>query len=197
MVVLPFHPSLDNPTPIDILLRKPRPRLFFPPLNPKEEIKNVFRGMSFVEFPTLHVWARDDWEKAVQEGTVAVVQPDPVPEGSGEKRKLNEGLPVSATNNDHLPATDSSTPSIENQQERSPIMETTRAVQHEIKKPKLSSGGAGLLALGDYESDSDDQIEEELGGDETIDGPDRNVEISEEDIRMMRVLGAAAAADME
>lgn len=71
-------------------------------------------------------------------------------------------------------------------------------VKQEVKKPKVTSGGNGLLALGEYESDSDDQIEEDLGdAGEMDEDAEVEVEVTEEDIQLMRVLGAAAAADME
>lgn len=210
IAALPFHPSLSNPTPIEILLRKPRPRLFFPPLSLSEPLAQVLRGTSFVEFPTVHIWSRDDWETALRDGSVAVVPPAVVDQ-RGMKRKSDDEIPVPESGmgsvvNDQTQDRDLTTTITAADQVETGV-DLTKA---EVKKPKMApsgtgmTSGTGLLALGGYASDSDDQIdedgdeeeEEEVGGDNAM-KLDDEVTVTEEDIQMMRVLGAAAAADME
>lgn len=217
IAALPFHPSLSNPTPIEILLRKPRPRLFFPLLSLSEPLAQVFRGTSFVEFPTVHIWSRDDWETALRDGSVAVVPPAVVDQ-RGMKRKSDDEIPVPESGigsviNDQTQDRDLTT-TITAADQVDTSVDLTKA---EVKKPKMApsgtgrTSGTGLLALGGYASDSDDQIDEDEDGDEeeeeeeeevVVGGDnamklDDEVTVTEEDIQMMRVLGAAAAADIE
>jgi len=158
-ILLPFHPSYSNPTPIDILLRQPRPKLFFPPLEMNKPIEDAFRGMSWVEFPVLRIMSRVDWEKELSEGRVAVVPPA---EGIGrvEKRQIDDGWGGRKK------------------------MRQDGGIEGAVEGPPAEGAvsvavPAGLAGLGEYESD------EEAGE-----------EVTEEDIKIMRTLGAAAAADM-
>jgi len=156
VVLLPFHPSYSSPTPIEILLRQPRPKLFFPPLAVDSVLQEAFRGMSWVEFPVLRVMSKVNWEKELKEGGVAIVPPA---EGIGrvEKRQIDDGWGG-----------------------------------RKRMKPDGGFGGAadtvsavpaGLAGLGEYESD--EEVDKVVGE-----------EVTEEDIKIMRTLGAAAAADM-
>jgi len=157
-VLLPFHPSYSNPTPIDILLRQPRPKLFFPPLQTDKPLEEAFRGMSWVEFPVLRVMSRTDWEKELYRGRVAIVTPA---EGIGrvEKRQIDEGWAGrKKLRQDPVEVKD--------------VVEGTPVVP------------MGLAGLGEYESD-EEEVDEVVGE-----------EVTEEDIKIMRTLGAAAAADM-
>jgi len=115
----------------------------------------------------LKVMSRVEWEKELSEGRVAVV---PVAEGIGriEKRQIDDGWAGRKR------------------------MKTDADVDidvgaTEVPTPAVSvSGvGSGLAGLGDYESD--EEMEE---------APGAAGEVTEDDIRMMRTLGAAAAADM-
>lgn len=172
VLLLPFHPSYSNPTPIDILLRHPRPRLYFPPLLMNLGLEEAFRGMSWVEFPVLTVMAKGEWEKKMREGMVAVV---PISQGErGEKRKF-----------DPTPMATADPPSMGGE-----------------KKPKTSAGG-GLAGLGDYDSASEGEVEEETGGLDVQgaeggdgDGDGDEMVITQEDVQVLHALGAAAAADM-
>jgi hypothetical protein len=163
VVVLPFHPSYSNPTPIDILLRQPRPKLFFPPLAVDKPLEEVFKGMSWVEFPVLRVMSRVDWEKELKEGRVAIVPPA---EGIGrvEKRQIDDGWA--------------------GRKKRRHDEGTVGVVEGPPAEGVVSVAvPAGLAGLGEYESD--EEVDEVVGD-----------EVSEEDIKIMRTLGAAAAADM-
>jgi hypothetical protein len=165
VVVLPFHPSYSNPTPIDILLRQPRPKLFFPPLAVDQPLEEVFRGISWVEFPVLRVMSRIDWEKELKEGRVAVVPPA---EGIGrvEKRQIDDGWGG------------------RKKIRQDPAEGIVGAVQGPPAEGVVSVAvPAGLAGLGEYESD--EEVDEVVGE-----------EVTEEDIKIMRTLGAAAAADM-
>jgi hypothetical protein len=158
VVVLPFHPSYSNPTPIDILLRQPRPKLFFPPLAVDKPLEEVFKGMSWVEFPVLRVMSKVEWEKELGEGRVAIVPPA---EGIGriEKRQLDDGWA--------------------GRKKMRQDEGTVGAVQSVPAEGAVRVAvPAGLAGLGEYESD--EEVEE----------------VTEEDIKIMRTLGAAAAADM-
>lgn len=163
VVILPFHPSYSNPTPIDILLRQPRPKLFFPPLAVDEPLEQIFKGMSWVEFPVLRVMSRIDWEKELKEGRVAIVPPA---EGIGrvEKRQIDDGWSG-----------------------RMKMRQDERTVGVVEGPPAEGAVSvvvpAGLAGLGEYESD--EEVDEVVGE-----------EVTEEDIKIMRTLGAAAAADM-
>lgn len=158
-VLLPFHPSYSNPTPIDILLRQPRPKLFFPPLQIDKPLEEVFRGMGWVEFPVLRVMSRADWERELKEGRVAIVPPA---EGIGrvEKRQIDEGWAG------------------RKKMKQDPVEEVMGVVEGTPVVPM------GLAGLKEYESDGD-EVDEVVGE-----------EVTEEDIKIMRTLGAAAAADM-
>jgi len=160
VVLLPFHPSYSNPTPIDILLRQPRPKLFFPPLAVDKPLEEVFKGMSWVEFPVLKVMSRIDWEKELGEGRVAIVPPA---EGIGrvEKRQIDDGWAG-----------------------RKKMRQDERTVRV-VEGPPAVAVPAGLAGLGEYESD--EEVDKVVGAGE---------EVTEEDIKIMRTLGAAAAADM-
>lgn len=194
-MVLPFHPSLSNPTPIDVLLRKPRPRLYFPPLETSLPVAQVLEGTSFVEFPTIQVWTKRDWEAAVGDGSVYVVPPS-----IGERGLKRES--ESEPQDDRRDQQSRSVPSIAeegaggstgiHQLPPRPLAK----VESEVKKPKMSSTstGTGLLALGDYASDSD--LDSNSNPDDQ-EMKEEEMQVTEEDIRVMRVLGAAAAADME
>jgi hypothetical protein len=155
VLLLPFHPSYSNPTPIDILLRQPRPKLFFPPLAADKPLEAVFKGMSWVEFPVLRVMSRIDWEKELKEGRVTIVPPA---EGIGrvEKRQIDDGWG--------------------GRKKIKPDEGTVGVVEGAPAEGAVSVAvPAGLAGLGEYESDE---------------------EVTEEDIKIMRTLGAAAAADM-
>lgn len=164
MALLPFHPSYSNATPIDILLRQPRPKLFFPPLVTDCGLEQAFKGMSWVEFPVLKVMSRVEWEKELGEGRVAIVPPA---EGIGrvEKRQIDDGWAGRKRTKVDSNATE----------------ESAQAAPAAVP---ASVSAAGLAGLGAYESDDD--------VDEAFDAE----EITEEDIKVMRTLGAAAAADM-
>jgi len=123
--------------------------------------------MSWVEFPVLKVMSRVEWEKELSEGRVAVV---PVAEGIGriEKRQIDDGWAGRKR------------------------MKTDADVDADVGATgvptpavSVSGVGSGLAGLGDYESD--EEMEE---------APGAAGEVTEDDIRMMRTLGAAAAADM-
>jgi hypothetical protein len=164
VVVLPFHPSYSNPTPIDILLRQPRPKLFFPPLAVDKPLEEAFRGMSWVEFPVLRVMSKVDWERELKEGRVAIVTPA---EGIGrvEKRQIDDGWGG-----------------------RKKLRQDEGTVGVDEGRPTTEGAlsvavPAGLAGLGEYESD--EEVDEVVGE-----------EVTEEDIKIMRTLGAAAAADM-
>ena len=160
VILLPFHPSYSNPTPIDILLRQPRPKLFFPPLDTDKPLEEVLKGMSWVEFPVLRVMSKIDWEKELGEGRVAVVPPA---EGIGriEKRQIDDGWAGRKK------------------------MRQDEGNLGVIEGPPAVAVPAGLAGLGEYESD--EEVDEVVGAGE---------EVTEEDIKIMRTLGAAAAADM-
>jgi hypothetical protein len=165
VVVIPFHPSYSNPTPIDILLRQPRPKLFFPPLAVDKPLEAAFKGMSWVEFPVLKIMSRIDWEKELGEGRVAIVPPA---EGIGrvEKRQIDDGWGG-----------------------RKRMRHDEGTVTVGVVESVPAEGAvnvavpAGLAGLGEYESD--EEVDEVVGE-----------EVTEEDIKIMRTLGAAAAADM-
>ena len=172
VLLLPFHPSYANPTPIDILLRHPRPRLYFPPLTMDIGLEEAFRGMSWVEFPVLTVMAKGEWQKKMREGVVAVV-PSSIGE-RGEKRKFDP----------------------------TPMATDTPPSEGGEKKPKTSAGG-GLAGLGDYDSASEGEVEEETEGldlvgaeDDDGHGEGGQMVITQEDVEVLHALGAAAAADM-
>jgi len=174
VLLLPFHPSYSNPTPIDILLRHPRPRLYFPPLTTDIGLEEAFRGTSWVEFPVLTVMAKGEWEKKMREGVVAVV---PISQGErGEKRKFE---PTRMT----------------------PTVAQSQGGDGE-KKPKLFAGG-GLAGLGDYDSASEGEVEEVTEGLDVVGAEDDDghgdgdeMVITQEDVEVLHALGAAAAADM-
>lgn len=162
VTLLPFHPSYSNPTPIEILLRQPRPKLFFPPLDIDKPLEDVFRGMSWVEFPVLKIMLKVDWERELGEGRVAIV---PVAKDIGkvEKRVIDDGW---AGRKKMKLDVDVDT------------VEGPVGVVEEIQAVP-----AGLAGLGDYLSDDDEVL-------------DQDEEVTEDDIKLMRTLGAAAAADM-
>jgi hypothetical protein len=174
VLLLPFHPSYSNPTPIDILLRHPRPRLYFPPIISNVNLEEAFRGMSWVEFPVIQVIAKGEWEKKVTEGVVAVV---PISMGErGEKRKFDPTPIATAT-----------------------ATNTNQAESGE-KKVKVSvGGGGGLAGLGDYDSASDSEgvVEDETEELNAVDAENGDgMVITQEDVQVLHALGAAAAADM-
>jgi hypothetical protein len=174
VLLLPFHPSYYNLTPIDILLRHPRPRLFFPPIRSDVNLEEAFRGMSWVEFPVIQVMVKGEWEKKVTEGVVAVV---PISIGErGEKRKFDPAPMLTASAMD-------------------------QAEGGEKKAKVLAGGGGGLAGLGDYDSASEDEgvVEdetEELNVVDADDGDGDGMVITQEDVQVLHALGAAAAADM-
>jgi hypothetical protein len=170
VLVLPFHPSIDIPTPIDILLRHPRPRLFFLPLDANITLEQAFRGMSWVEYPVIQVMSHSEWEEKMRQGSVAVVPVKKEVEGRGEKR------------------------------ERVEVGEVGR-VDGGVKKVKETQGG--LMGLGSYDSDESD-ADVNAGDDVDVDAEDgvegvgeTEMVVTEEDVRVLHALGAAAAADME
>jgi hypothetical protein len=170
VLVLPFHPSIDIPTPIDILLRHPRPRLFFLPLDANITLEQAFRGMSWVEYPVIQVMSHSEWEEKMRQGSVAVVPVKKEVEGRGEKR------------------------------ERVEVEEVGRGhVDGGVKRTKETQGG--LMGLGSYDSDVSDA---DAGDDVNVDAEDGDegfgeteMVVTEEDVRVLHALGAAAAADME
>lgn len=198
-MVIPFHPSHANPTPIDIILQKPRPQLFFTPLDATKPLSEAMKGMSFVEFPIIHIWSKRDWESAIAEKRVAAIPPAvavPV-----IKRKW--GAPLTILNNDPEGNTTSDLPVEQDGMEvRGEEVRLGREGAGEVKRPRLAStAGSGLLALGNYDSEDEDEGEEEGGQAEDeveglVMGDEHDEEVTEDDIRLMQVLGAAAAADM-
>lgn len=174
VLALPFHPSSNHPTPIDILLRKPRPRLFFPPLTLDVMLQDAFRGMSWVEFPTLHVYSRANWEASVARGEVAIVQP--LLPTRGEKRKEDHGYqaPPEAEAEEvkraRISTESASAPAGHESQEA-----VEDAAEHEVEG----------------ENDNEDEDEAEMESAQELEE-----EITEHDIQVMQALGAAAAADM-
>jgi hypothetical protein len=172
ILLLPFHPSYNTPTPIDILLRQPRPKLFFPSLRTDVSLETTFKGVAWVEFPVIQVMSRTEWEKRVEEGIVAVVPISQVVE-RGEKRKMDEPPQAQA----------------QTQVQSRSQGETVNGPE---KKVKLEQGG--LVGLGGYGSGSDEEeeaVEEEMAGDAGDD-----MVVTEEDVMVLHALGAAAAADM-
>jgi hypothetical protein len=164
VLLLPFHPSYSNPTPIDILLRQSRPKLYFPPLQLDCTLEEAFKGMSWVEFPVLRVMRREDWEKELAEGRVAIVLPA---EGIGrvEKRQIDDGWAGRKKSKVDVD-----------------LGGTVSTPAGSTSVTGLNDNGtpAGLAGLNDYESDEEDAGEE----------------VTEDDIKLLRTLGAAAAADM-
>lgn len=171
VLLLPFHPSVDNPTPIDILLRQSRPRLFFPPLDPLVPLERAFKGMSWVEYPVIQVIGRVEWEAMEREGRVAVVPIASRGQGRGIKREAEDVDAGMEEEKDKKARPDQAVPAIGG-----------------------STGGGGLTALGGYESDEDDDQQETHEENEVDTGEEMMV--TEEDVRVLHALGAAAAADM-
>jgi len=168
VLVLPFHPSIDTPTPLDILLRHPRPRLFFPPLDANITLGLAFRGMSWVEYPVIQVMPQSEWGEKMRQGSVAVVPVKKEIEARGEKRERIE-------------------------------VEEVGQVDGGVKRTKQTQGG--LMGLGSYDSDESDA---DTGDNVDVDAEDgvegvgeTEMVVTEEDVRVLHALGAAAAADME
>jgi hypothetical protein len=66
-----YQPSgvpLSSPTPST----SKRGQRFYPPFSPTEPLESVLKGTSFLEFPTVHVFLREDWERRVADGEVVV-----------------------------------------------------------------------------------------------------------------------------
>ncbi|CAK9780605.1 hypothetical protein CC85DRAFT_312920 [Cutaneotrichosporon oleaginosum] len=70
-------------------LRPPGRGAYFPPLPGSKGLDVALHGTAFVEFPVVHVFARDEWEHALRYGMVRVMPglqpPREAAEGAGEQ----------------------------------------------------------------------------------------------------------------
>lgn len=74
-------------------LAQPRGRAYFPPLPASVGLDTALHGTAFIEYPAIHVYARDEWDRSVRSGAVLVMpglQPRRRVEGEDEV-KVTEG----------------------------------------------------------------------------------------------------------
>lgn len=141
---LPYH----NPQHME-LSSIPGGQRFFPPLSPDVPVIDALRGTSFVEFPTIRVYAKAEWDDKQRRGEVVVLpllQPAAPISDSPKKFKDQTTLPDASTNNAVG-------------QGASPLVHTP-PIYHavETKTPTTMAPAPTLgLGLGNYDSDEEDE----------------------------------------
>lgn len=87
---LPYHTiNRDAPSPI----APAKGETFFPPLEPKIAIVDALKGTAFVEFPTVHVYSKEEWEALRAESRITIMPlstDTEMPNASGGKREMRE-----------------------------------------------------------------------------------------------------------
>ncbi|WWC58435.1 uncharacterized protein I303_100975 [Kwoniella dejecticola CBS 10117] len=200
--LLPFHSTPSRAAPA----HTEGQRLFYPPLGPSKPLAEVFKGTSWIEFPTVELMDAKKWESGLKEQKFAIIPlSEPVLASRNPVRTRDSGWGKRKVVN----VNDGET--------------TDRRVKDEgsvAKKPKLDT--AGLMALGDYESDededgdgavddgdedenegggadvaeSDEEIEEAIAPDADVDEEDQDEEEDGPSIVVLQAVGLALAADL-
>ena len=150
---LPFH-SPAGPSARPLpVIRKGK--MFFPPLDPARPLSETLRRTAWVEFPTIHVIPSQEWQERVKKGEV-VIAPllEPIVASEGRTRDAGWGA-----------------------KRRAPTEMVGVG-----KKVKIGVEDV-LAALGEYDSD-----EEEEEGEEVLGGKEGEV--------VLEALGRAAEADL-
>ena len=70
VLAIPYHiPSSDESThPASSLAQ-----YYFPPLEMTTSVEEALRGTCFVEFPTIHLYLRKEWDEKVERGKIVVM----------------------------------------------------------------------------------------------------------------------------
>ncbi|KAK8865814.1 hypothetical protein IAR55_000961 [Kwoniella newhampshirensis] len=181
---LPFHSTPSCPAPD----HTPGQKLFYPPLDASKPLAEVLRGTAWVEFPVIHVMTKKFWETSLDNGTVKVV---PLSQGRMQTRDSGWGA----------------------KRRVAVVEESEKGDDESVKKAKTiaaalnitgSAPAEGLMALGEYESDveDDEDVEGEMEA-EPSDGALRGGEIEEgEDggvnppAEVLEAVGMALIADL-
>ncbi|ORY31856.1 hypothetical protein BCR39DRAFT_558040 [Naematelia encephala] len=189
ILLLPFHPSPARPTPDD--LPDQHPRLYFPPLDTNQTLSEALRGTAFVEFPAIHLISKKAWEESVSGGRVRIV-PLAEPRSGGDMgRQRDSGWG--------------------NKRKGGPVEEEAAGQNSDAKKMKAHQG---LMALGEYGSDSEvsdgdegqgqEEREllgngEELGhkGGPTGEEADFHGDLGEAEVAVLQAVGQAMVADLD
>lgn len=82
-VYQPSGMSLPSPQPPTSTSTNTTQR-FYPPFSATEPLESALSGTSFLEFPTIHVFLRQDWDRRVAEGRVLVL---PLSRGTEREEK--------------------------------------------------------------------------------------------------------------
>lgn len=87
--VMPYHIPRRRQSELPL----PSARAFFPPLPASSGLDTALHGTAFIEYPVIHVYARDEWDRAMRAGTVVVMaslQPRRRPDEGAEKVEEGE-----------------------------------------------------------------------------------------------------------
>ncbi|KAI9634798.1 uncharacterized protein MKK02DRAFT_27942 [Dioszegia hungarica] len=144
--LLPFFPSPARPAPPVEDTASRAARLFFPPLDPELPFADVFRGTAWVEFPTVHIMSKVDWERGLKKGEVGVV-----PLAQAKKRGADDAGIDAVTPRQWGGERDSGW-GIKGKKVQ--VVPVAKKQKVELKRPDAT---AALGALGDYASDDEDE----------------------------------------
>ncbi|WWD18001.1 hypothetical protein CI109_102448 [Kwoniella shandongensis] len=182
---MPFHSTPSRPAPD----HAPGQKLFYPPLDSAKSFAEVLRGTAWVEFPVIHVMKRSDWESSIEKGTVGIV---PVSQGSMQTRDSGWGAKRRVQVVEEREDEEDST-------KRARTMATALNIPGPASVP-TSTPTEGLMALGEYESDSEVEDEVEEGELDKVDDEMAALEgeTAEDDPppEMLEAVGMALIADL-
>ncbi|WWC66548.1 uncharacterized protein I206_100451 [Kwoniella pini CBS 10737] len=188
--VLPFYSTPTRPAPEHTQGQK----LFYPPLDSSKPLPEVLKGTSWVEFPVIEVLDRIEWDEGLKNGVIVIVPlSEPVIAGRNVARTRDNGWGKRKVD------------SIDNGQNDDT---STKVKEVDTKKPKVNI--EGLMALGDYDSESEDEageigesgeeIEDQVPLGEDVDAmgqAEEDNEIGDEpSVEVLQAVGMALAADL-
>ncbi|OCF33303.1 hypothetical protein I316_05044 [Kwoniella heveanensis BCC8398] len=190
VLLLPFHSTPSQLAPEHTSGQQ----LFYPPLDPFKALNEALKGTAWIEFPVIQVMERERWEDGSQKGDMAVV---PLIEPLVSVRDAGWGKRKAVAADASIVTNGGGAEINANAEEPG-----------EAKRAKLDSGadgggGVGLMALGDYVSDDEDdgsasesEYHEVVGHEELNDVGAADMDVGEPPIEVLQAVGAALIADL-
>lgn len=177
----------------------PGARRFFPPLDGTTPLEKALTGTAWVEFPTVHLYARAEWDAAVAAGEVVVVQKHAPADNKRKADADADAVAAVAEAEDAGEAGEDVKAVGADADEHGPSKKARTDTATATTAATAALDGHGLVGLGAYgdsdeesDDDGDEAADEAVGGDEDADEHGGDITLAPE---MAAALGAALVAD--
>jgi hypothetical protein len=125
---------------------------FFPPFEANDQLQQALKGTTFVEYPTIEVYTKFEWDDRIAEGSFSILPLQEIP----ERRARDSGWGAKRAQATMQESSQSGQPSIQ-----SDTLAACQVVEPEMKRARVdvpappTSLGLGLDYNSDEESDAD------------------------------------------